>query len=60
MISVLCERFLDGEDGRKGLDIDLHGSPRFFEEIFVRMREKQNRLFGVIHGFVGKAGLVID
>ncbi len=53
------ERILDGEDGRERLDLDAHGAARFFQQILVGMREQDDGLFGMVHEFVGEAGLVV-
>ncbi len=57
---LLCERILDGEDCGQRLDSDAHGAARFFQQIFVGMREKNHRLFRVIHELIREAGLVVD
>ncbi len=57
---IFRERIFDREDAGEWFDFDVHGSASLFEQILVRMREEQNRLFGVIHSLGSEAGLVID
>ena len=54
------ERILDGEDSGQRLDFDAHRAARFFEQIFIGMREQDDGFFGMIYNAVGEAGLIFD
>ena len=54
------ERILDGENRGQRFDFDADRAAGFFQEIFVRMREEYDGLFGMIHEFVREAGLIVD
>ena len=42
-----------------GSTFDLHRAARFLEQISIRMREQQDRLFGMVDHFRGEAGLIV-
>ena len=56
----LRERILDRENRGQRLDFDAHRAARFFEQIFIGMREQDDGFLGMIYNAVGEAGLIVD
>ena len=53
------ERILDRENRGQRFDVDLHRAPRFLQQILVRMRQQDDRFFGMVDEFGGEAGLIV-
>src|SRR5712692_8695777 len=56
---LLVQGILDGKDRIERLKLDLYGAPCFFKQVFVRVREQNHRLFGMVHDAVGEIRLVM-
>ena len=57
---VTRERLIHREHGWLGINHDVYATPRFFDEMAIRVSQEHDRLFWMIDAIGRQAGLVVD
>ncbi len=54
------QRIFDGENGGQRFDVERDRTPGFFQQVFVFVRQQQNRLFRMVYKFISQIRLIFQ